>query len=147
MEMLQILIRTVGLNDSFFYQLALAVLLYFISKKLFFEPYLIQLKKREEKTKGRMARHQEIDLRLERKKKEYEKKAQKINREFQEVFSQIHLQAQDDYINENQKIEKEQKLWIQKQRNLIQQALAEQEKSLEKDFPFLTQLLADKIKG
>lgn len=147
MELWNNLIRTVGLDKSFFYQLVMAVTLYFISKKLFFEPYLKKQTEREERTKGRMIQSRKIELRVERKKQEYERKAKAVHREFQEVFNAIKLRTKEDYEKENLKIEKEQKLYLVREREKLHKALREQEKALEEELAPLARLLAEKIRG
>lgn len=147
MDLLNDLINTVGLDRSFFYQLALAVLLYFISKKLFLQPYLENFDKRQKLTKGRMKSSKALEEKIEEKKILYEQKAKEVHKKFQKVFNTIKQQAQESYLTEHLKLQTEQKTLMEKERKNLNQALKEQETALEKDFPLLAELLVKKIKG
>ena len=147
MSLLSDLISTVGLDSSFFYQFLLTAGIYFISKNLFFQPYLEKFKERQERTKGRLKSSKVLELQIEEKKMIYKQKAQKIHKEFQEIFNQIKQKAQESYLSENLKLKKEQKKELEKKRRILSQALKEQEMALEKDLPLLVELLVGKIKS
>ena len=147
MSLLRDLINTVGLDSSFFYLFLLTAGLYFISKNLFFQPYLEKLAERQKRTKGRLKSSKELESQIEEKKIIYQQKAQKIHKEFQETFNQIKHKTQENYLSENLKLKKEQKKELEKERQNLNQALKEQEAALEKDFPLLLKLLVDKIKS
>ena len=147
MDLLNRLIKTVGLNESFFYQLLLALCLYFISKKLIFEPYIKSFKQRQSLTKGRMAGNKELDLKIEEKKALYEKKAQKIHTKFQEIFNQIRQKIQEDYLSESLKLKSAQKEQLAQKRQSLSAEIKAQEEGLKKDIPFLAKSLAEKISG
>ena len=74
MSLLNDLVKTIGLDSSFFYQLVLAVVLYFILKKLFLQPYLESFEKRQKLTRGRMKSSEELGKKVEESKALYEKK-------------------------------------------------------------------------
>lgn len=147
MNLLNELINTVGLDKSFFYQLCLAVALYFLLKKLLFQPYLEKLSQRESLTQGRLKNSEELGLKIEEKKKAYEEKAQKLHIEFQKIFNKSKKQAQDNFLKESLKLKEEQKDWIKKERSNLKLALKEQEQILEKELKELTKLLVKKIAG
>ena len=147
MDMLQNLINTVGLDNSFFYQLFLAVVLYFTSKNLFFQPYLKTLNQRRALTKGRLQHSQELSAQIEKNKKLYEQKAKELNKNFQSVFSKIKNKSQKNHLNETLIIEQKHKDWIKNQRDNLSRVCEEQEKSLEQALPNLVKLLTEKIKS
>ncbi len=147
MGLLANFIGAVGLDQSFFYQLALAGALYFISKRLFLQPYIESADKRRELTKGRIKNSQSLEEKIEKKKILYEQKAKKAHQKFQEIFNVIKKEAQDKNLNEALKIQAQQKQLLEKERENLSRAIKEQETALEKDLPLLADLLAKKIKG
>ena len=147
MDLLNSLIDTVGLDQSFFYQLALAVILYFISKELFLRPYIKNFNKRQELTKGRMKSGQELEGKIEEKKILYEQKAKELHKKFQEIFNTVKQKAQEDCLKETLKIQANQKQWIERERQSLKQALKQEETALEKEMPLLVNLLVEKIES
>ncbi len=147
MSLLSNLIETIGLNSSFFYQLALAVALYFISKKLFLQPYLKSLEKRQKLTKGRMKNSKKLEEQIEASKAIYEEKAKSVHEQFQQIFHKIKQKNQQDSLNEIGRLQKEQKEFISKEKEKLNHAIKEQSVLLEKDLPILTKLLVEKIKS
>ena len=147
MSLLSDLINTIGLDKSFFYQLVLAVALYFISKKLFFQPYLESFEKRQKFTKGRLESSKNLEEKIEEKKSFYDQKAKFVHQEFQKIFNEIKQKAQASYQKESLKLQEEQKELMAKDREKLNQALKDQSAGLEKDLPFLVKLLVGKIKS
>lgn len=147
MDLLGNLISTVGLNSSFFYQLILAVLLYFILKRVFLQPYLESFEKRQKFTKGRLKSSKKLEEQIEENKKLYEQKAKLVHEKFREVFNKIKLKAQEDYQVESLKVYTEQKNFIEKERDKLKRSLKEQEVLMGKELPFLIKLLVEKMKS
>lgn len=141
------LIEVVGLDTSFYYQLLLAVALYFVSKKLFFQPYLKSFEKRKELTRGRATKNKKREEEIEEKKQLYEKKAKELNQKFQEVFSKIKKSATDKYLKESLELQETQKKEIFNGRAHLLKEIKKQELNLEKDIPLLAELLSEKIKN
>ena len=147
MSLLNNLIQTVGLDSSFFFQLALAVALYFVLKKLLFQPYIESFERRQELTKGRMKSSKELEDKIEENKRLYEKKAKLIHEQFQEVFNEIKQETQERCQNEILQLKQEQKEFIGKEKEKLSRALKEETIRLEKELPALTNLLIEKIKA
>lgn len=147
MELLNNLINTVGLDKSFFYQLVLAVALYFCSKKILFEPYIKSFDKRQRITKGRVKGAQDLEKQIEEKKKFYEEKAKQVHQSFQEVFSKIKQEAVSQHLKEAFQLQKKQKEQIAYEREQVRQVAEKQEKELETALPSLSRLLVDKIEN
>ena len=146
MSLLSDLISTLSLDRSFFYQFFIAGILYFISKKLVFQPYLENFEQHQKLTKGRLKSSKDLEEKIEEKKRLYEKKAKFVHQEFQKTFNKIKQTAQESYLNKSLKLQKEQKNLMEKERENLKQALKDQSARLEKDLPFLTKLLVEKIK-
>ena len=147
METLRNLIQTLSLDQSLFYHLALAFILYFISKKWLFQPYISAMDRRKEQTKGRLEKTSDRDRGIQQSKKLYEEKAQKIHKEFQELFSGIRDKALKHFSEESLKMEKEQKLWLEREKTKLKSQSEEQNKILEKEIPMLKTALLNKIKS
>ena len=147
MALLRDLINTVGLDISFFYQLFLAIIVYFISKKLFFQPYLENFKKSQKLTKGSLKSSEEIEKSIEEKKVLYEQKAKSVHEKFQETFSKIKNQSQKDYLLKTSKLQEEQRNFLDKERKNLNQSVKTQEDLLKQDVPSFVSLLVEKIKG
>jgi len=146
-DLLKNLIDTVGLDQSFFYQLSLAVIFYFISKELFLRPYIGNFNKRQELTKGRLKSSRELEEKIKEKKALYEQKAKELHKKFQEVFNAVKQKAQEDCLKETSKIQSDQKQWIERERRNLKQTLNEEDMALEKELSVLVDLLVEKVKS
>ena len=147
METLKNLIQTLSLDHSFFYHLILATVLYFVSKKWLFQPYISAMDKRVSLTKGRLEQSQDLDAQIQESQELYEKKAQKIHKEFQKHFNGIKDKALAEFSKESLKLEKDQKLYLDEERKKMQEQRLKQNKILEKEIPQLKTALLDKIKS
>ena len=147
METLRNLIQTLSLDHSLFYHLALAFILYFISKKWLFQPYISAMDRRKELTKGRLEKSGDRDRDIQQSRKLYEEKAQKIHKEFQELFSGIRDKALEHFSKESFKLEKDQKLWLEQEKKKLEVQAQKQNKILEKEIPLLKTSLLNKIKS
>ena len=139
--------QTVGLNHSFFYHLLFSALLFFISKKWLWKPYIQEMDRRTQLTKGRMNSTKDLDLKIQANKELYEKKAKHLHREFQTVFNQIKEDSLNRFSEQSLKIEKEHKESLKQKRQALQQKAKEQEELLQKELPALSELLLSKIKN
>ena len=146
METLRNLIQTLSLDHSFFYHLFLAFVLYFISKKWLFQPYISAMDKRRSLTKGRLEQNQGLDAQIQESQELYDKKAKKIHKEFQEHFGKIREKALENFSKESLKLEKDQKLCLEGERKRLQEQAQAQNKILEKEISSLKTALLDKIK-
>ena len=140
-------IRALGLDFSFFYQLILAVFLYFASKRLFFAPYLKSFQQRQERTKGRMQSSRELEQKIEESRKIYEEITRQNHKEFQEIFGRIKQKFVQETAQESARLHREQKEIMAVERENLRRDVKKQDLLLEKDLPVLTKLLVDKIKG
>ena len=147
MSLLNDLITTVGLDRTFFYQLFLAVILYFVSKKLFFQPYLKNFEKSEESAKGRLAGVRQLEEEIEKQKLLYEEQARRVHQKFQDRFLAIKHEAQKDFEKKSLKIRKEQKEHVKKERQALLRDMEKQSLFMEIAFPSLARLLVEKIKS
>ena len=147
MSLLNDLIQTVGLDKGFFYQLFWALILYFVSKKILFQPYLEKLRQKEELTKGRMDNVKTLEAQLAKQQILYEQKAKTVHKEFQKVFNKIKEQAQNHFLKESLKLQEEHKSQVAQEREKLSQNLKEQREVLQKELPTLTKLLVEKITG
>ena len=139
-------ITSLGLDFSFFYQLALAVLLYFASKKIVFEPYLKSFQQRQERTKGRLKTSRDLEQKIEQSRKIYEDTARQNHKEFQETFGRLKEKARASALKESERLHREQKELMGVSKDSLQREVKKQDLLLEKDLPVLTKLLVDKIK-
>ena len=147
METLNNLMQTVGLNSSFFYQLFIAVMLFFVSKKWLWAPYIEKMDERDRLTKGRFSNTKNLDLKIQANQELYEKKAKKIHKDFQDVFNKIKETALQDFSKKSLELEKGHKESLKKRMNDLKSAVKDQEKALKEDLPNLSSLLLNKIKN
>ncbi|MCY4321706.1 MAG: hypothetical protein OXC37_04825 [Bdellovibrionaceae bacterium] len=147
METLKTLIQTLSLDHSFFYHLILALILYFISKKWLFQPYIAKMDERSRLTKGRMDTNEEKKLEIEKKKELYEEKAKNIHKEFQKLFSVMKNKAMENFSKESLKLEKDQKTFLDEQKKNLVENAKKQNEILEKSLPQLKESLLGKIKS
>lgn len=147
METLNNLIQTVGLNHSFFYQLLIAILLFFISRKWLWNPYIASMDERDRLTKGRLSNTKELDLKIQANQELYEKKAKQLHKDFQAVFNDRKELALQDFLKKSLQLEKEYKESLKKKRRDLKAAVKTQESLLKKELPDLSALLLNKIKS
>lgn len=147
MELLRNLIQTLSLNHTFFYHFLLSLVLFFLSKKLLFEPYIVAMDQRSALTKGRRAGLKDLDLKIEQKKELYEKKAKETHKKFQSVFNSLKEDVLSDFESKNLKQKEEQKKWLKEQRADLKTWLNKQNDFLEKELSQLSTALLDKIKS
>lgn len=145
METLKNLAQTLSLDYSFFFHLLLACVLYFVSKKYLFQPYISALDKKASLTKGRLKQSQSLDTQIQESEELYEKKAKKIHKEFQGSFNEIRDKVLDSFSKASLKLEKEQKLHLDQERKKLHSQAREQNKVLEKEIPQLKMTLLNKI--
>ena len=147
METLNSLIQTLSLDYSFFYHFILALILYFISKSLLFQPYISTMDQRRNFTKGRLAKSEDLDLQIQKNQELYEIKAKKIHAEFQKFFTEIKVKAMESFSKDSLNLEKEQKLWLEKESARLKDSAQKQNQVLEKEIPQLKSALLNKIKS
>ena len=147
MEIFITFIETVNLNFSFFYHLILAMILFFISKGMLFEPYIASMNQRHRLTKGRVENRKKLDTEIQKKQELYEKKAQKINKQFQGIFEQSKKKSQEWFASQALKIQNKQKDLLKEKRAQLQQKTRQQKELLEQSLPELSESLLKKIKG
>ena len=147
MEILKDLIQTLALDQSFFYHLVLATVAFFISKNWLFHSYISAMDQRRDFTKGRLEKSGELDIKIQESKKQYDEKAKKIHKEFQELFGQMREKALVAFSEDSLKLQEDQKLWLKQERIKLQENAQEQNKILEKEIPHLKTELLSKIKS
>ena len=145
MEVLTQLVETLGLNASFFYQLIIAVVVFFISKNTLWKPYIKNMEERERLTKGRLSNTKELDLKIESQKELYEKRVQQLDKDFQTVFSEMKEKALQEFSKNSLKMEEEHKESLKKKRAHLKAMVEDQQKLLQKEIPALQELLLTKI--
>ena len=147
MSVLNTFIETVGLNQSFFYHLLLAGILYFFSRKLLFEPYISSMDERHLSTKGRIEVGKDLDLEIQKNKKSYEQKAKSLHKRFQDIFNQSKKKTQAWFLDQSLQIQKKEKSLLKEKRLNLQKKTKEQKELLEKALPELSERLLNKIKA
>ena len=147
MEIFTTFIKTVHLNYSFFYHLIFVTVLYFVSKKTLFEPYIASMNQRDLFTKGRIENRKKLDLELQKNKELYEKKAQKLHKQFQSIFDQSKKKTQEDFLEQSLKIQKKEKDLLKSQRLQLQKKTEQQKELLKQSLPELSEELLNKIKS
>ena len=147
MEILRDLAQTLALDLSFFYHIVLAFLLFFVSKKWLFQPYIASMNQRRDFTKGRMEKSGDLDLQIQNSRVLYDQKAKKIHKEFQELFNKVREESLTQFSEESLKLEQEQKLWLQRERLKMKESAEEQNKILAKEIPQLKSALLNKVKS
>ena len=147
MEAINNLIQTVGLNYSFFYHLLIAATLFFISKKWLWKPYIQEMDKRTQLTKGRIDSTKDLDLKIQANRGLYEKKAKSIHRKFQTIFNKIKEDSLTYFSKQSLKIEEEHQERLRQKRQTLKQKAKEQDELLKKELPALRDLLLNKIRN
>jgi len=145
--MLKDFIETVGLDQSFFYQFVFILGMYFLMKKLFLQTYYQNVKKRTQLTKGSFLKSKEMKDEITNLKEVYDKKAQRLNQDFQEIFAVAKDKAQKNFTQDKETLQKSQKaaLKVKREQWLKQKQQAEQ--TLKKEMPSLVQSLVHKMIG
>lgn len=147
MDLFKDLITAFGIDKSFFYQLAIVVGTYFLSKHLFLKAYCDLLEKRRKQTQGKMADSLELEKQTKELQITYEKEAYQLNQDFQSVFAKIKQAAEATFVEQKNKLQQQRDNKILEQRENLFKAQQTQAKELNKDLPSLAQSLVDKLKG
>ncbi len=147
MSLFKDFIETVGLDHTFFYQLIIITLLYFVVKKLFLLRYYQDVEKRRERTKGSFSKSKEVEEKIVNLEKKYSQKAQTLNQKFQDVFGRIKEESEKSFQKNKLILEEEQRKRLESQRSQILKDKNQEEQKLEKDMPHLVQSLVDKMVG
>lgn len=147
MDFVKGFISTLGLDSSFFFQLALAVALYFIIARLLFKPYFELMEKRQQLTKGRFAKGRKLEVDIEKLKQEYEKTAKEVYSAFQKDFGRIKSQAESEYKTQLKQLQEEQVQTLTREKERIANEKEKLILLLKSDLPHLGKTLAKKLRG
>ena len=147
MEFIESFIHTLGLDSSFFIQLALAGGLYFLISRMLFKPYLQLVDKRQTLTKGRFDSSRQMEENIEDLKIQYEEKAKKVHKEFQKHFGEIKQKAEQDYKTSLEQLQKEQAQALRLEKERILKEGKDQMEILKVDIPHFVESLTEKLKG
>lgn len=147
MDVLTDLIKAMGLDRSFFYQLAIITATYIVVKNLFLKQYCSLLEKRRQLTKGKFDNSKKLEETTAELKSLYETKAAQINKDFQNIFGDIKQKTEKDFNEQKIQFQKEQVMQTESQKKSLLKKQKEQEMELQKDLPSLVKILVDKIKG
>lgn len=147
MELLNNLIHTVGLNESFFYQFLLVVGLYFVTQKLFLQAYHDNVQKRSELTQGKLTSNQEIENKIKTLQEEYEQKARGLNKKFQHIFHQIKEDAEQKTKEKKKQIEDTYQKNLKLAENQLKKQEQAQSEEIQKEIPSLVEALTEKMRG
>ena len=124
--MVNTFIEALNLNSTFFIQFLIFLSIYPLLSKLLIGPYFKVHLLREKKTKNLMQEAEKWQKKQEASKEEYVKKAQQIDKDFQQIFLQHSRQINEEFSQKKQKeVEKIQKEQITRFQNLdieLQQA-------------------------
>lgn len=147
METLNNLIQTLGLNHTFFYHFLVASLLFFISKKWLWLPYIKSMEKRNELTKGRLSNTKDLDLKIQANQELYEKKAKQIHRDFQVIFNKRKEKTLQDFSQKSLEYERDHKESLKKKMTNLKSSVQKQESLMQKEISGLSEILLNKIKS
>ncbi len=80
------IMESLGLNESFFVQFVIFLLIYPVLSKLLFGPYFRLYSKKEKETSLRMKEVEELKKKQELLQAEYERKAKQLNEKFRSLY-------------------------------------------------------------
>ena len=147
MDFLKGFIGTLGLDKTFFFQISLVVVLYFILNKLLFRPYLKLLEKRESLTKGKFSEGKQLEVQMESLKQEYEKRSRKLYSEFQKLFSKIKQESEKEFQIKREALKKAHSDLLRAKKEEILKSEKESEEDIKKAIPSFVEALVNKMKG
>ena len=147
MELINTLVQTVGLDESFFYQFVFVGVLYFVTKKLFLNAYYKNVEKRRDLTQGRLISNKDLEDKIKNLQQEYEQQARKLNTKFQNVFNQIKEEQEEIMKQKKKDFQKAYETTLAERQESLLKEKQEQEKQIKEELPELIQALAGKVKG
>ena len=90
------LLRTLGVNQTFWYQLVLLIVVFIVLSKLIIGPYLQAIDKRKQRTLGSEELAANMLAKTEQIQREYETRAQQINMQIREVYDSVRAAARKE---------------------------------------------------
>lgn len=82
------LLTSLGINQTFFYQIVIFLIAFFFLKKVVFLPYYKAFEEREKRTSGGQSTAHELHHQLATLEAEYQQKARETHRRITDVFNQ-----------------------------------------------------------
>lgn len=139
------ILTKLGIDYTFFYQLAIFIVAYIALTRLLFKPYLKAYHKRLEVTFGNQEVAEKLNAQSQELHIQYENKAKEVNSKVQSYYEQAHKEAQAVQASTIEKARKEAEALVQKTRA---ETLAEADKArveLKKLVPELSHEIQRKV--
>ena len=135
------LLRTLGVNETFWYQLAILVIVFVYLSKLVVGPYLAAIEKRREMTLGSEAKADSVRSMASDLEKTYENRARDINRKISAVFDEVRTATRKEQDAKFQSAKADIEEFLKRERS----KLASQEKSVREQLSRLPEELGDVV--
>jgi F0F1-type ATP synthase membrane subunit b/b' len=90
------ILRSLGINDTVFYQFAIFFVAYISMNFIVFKPYLRAHEERIRRTEGGQKQAEELTLAALEKEQEFQVEARKLNEKIKEIFARINLKAKKE---------------------------------------------------
>lgn len=90
------LLRTLGVDQTFWYQLALLIAVFIALSKLVIGPYMHAIDQRKQRTLGSEELAANMLAKTEQIQREYETRAQQINMQIREVYDSVRVAARKE---------------------------------------------------
>lgn len=140
-------IQTLGLDSSFFIQLAVAGGLYLLVAQILLKPYVRLVEKRESLTEGRFENSRRLEQDIEKLKVQYGEKAKKVHMAFLKDFGKIKEKVELEFKTQQDQLREEQREKLRSERARVARAEKELMALLESDIPRFAETLTGKLKG
>ena len=145
-EILVILLM-LGVNETFYYQLAIFMVTYAFLYFVVFKPYLRMFQERERRTIGNKNLAGKIAEEVQEMELDYQAKARKLSAKYKDVYDRHRLEA----VSESNKLVEEARLQskqtLEKAKKDIQESLSSIKKDLSSEAPHISKVIVKQVLG
>lgn len=129
------ILQSLGITDSFFFQLIVFTIAIVAISLLVYRPYLAAFEMREKQTKGEEQLAGEIQVQADQLRHQYETKARQVNSEIKTIFDEYRDQANKEVQNLVSKARQESQKLIDEARKRVSTELAQTTQDLKVEIP------------
>jgi len=139
------LLQALGVNSTFFIQFFIFLIFYPVLSRMLFRPYCKILAKKEKETSERMKEAENLKKKKEDLQIEYDLKAKKIDKEFNEMYQKESKKIRDSFAQKRLKSQEDMRVQYNEQRQSLFKEIKDAEDKLQLEIKPLTEITVDRL--